>query len=342
MLTTLPDSGGTWHRVVNESQASGLAHSPEWFSLIQRTYGHSPLYLTMDDGNGRSGVLPAFVVRRPFFGAVVTSMPFLDSGGPCSRSADTRKLLVEHLVAEARRIGATRVELRCSEPLEIAAQASEQKVNMTLPLPADPDRLWRGFDKQVRNQVRKAERAGLTVDHGGAENLRAFYDTFVVRMRDLGSPPHAPEFLRAVVDGFGARARVVLVRKGSLTIGALIALAFKDRLVVPWAICLKEHFSLCPNMLLYWETLRSACVEGFRRFDFGRSTRDSGPYRFKLQWGAQEEPLFWYRMSLKPTPSRALAAVPGSTSVILSKAWQRLPLALTRSVGPRIRRYLTQ
>ena len=342
MLTTLPDSGGTWHRVVNESQASGLAHSPEWFSLIQRTYGHSPLYLTMDDGNGRSGVLPAFVVRRPFFGAVVTSMPFLDSGGPCSRSADTRKLLVEHLVAEARRIGATRVELRCSEPLEMPAQASEQKVNMTLPLPADPDRLWRGFDKQVRNQVRKAERAGLTVDHGGVENLRAFYDTFVVRMRDLGSPPHAPEFLRAVVDAFGTRARVVLVRKGSLTIGALIALAFKDRLVVPWAICLKEHFSLCPNMLLYWETLRAACVEGFRRFDFGRSTRDSGTYRFKLQWGAQEEPLFWYRMSLKPTSSHGSAAVPGLTPVILSKAWQRLPLALTRSVGPRIRRYLTQ
>jgi serine/alanine adding enzyme len=343
MLQTLPDAGGTWRRVVNESHASGLAHSPEWFTLIHRAYGHTPLYLTMNDGNGRSGVLPAFVVRRPFFGTVVTSMPFLDSGGPCSRSPETRKMLVEHLIAEARRIGAARVELRCSEPLDIPAQPAEHKVNLTLPLPADPDALWRRFDKQVRNQVRKAERSGLTVEQGGAENLRAFYEAFVVRMRDLGSPPHAPEFLRAVIDAFGGRARIVLVRKGNVTIGALFALAFKDRLVVPWAICLKEYFSLCPNMLLYWETLRSACVEGFTRFDFGRSTRDSGTYRFKVQWGAQEEPLFWYFIA----PDRIRSQVTtltghGSKAEILGKAWQRLPLALTRYVGPHIRRYLTQ
>jgi FemAB-related protein (PEP-CTERM system-associated) len=342
MIQTLPDCGGTWNRVVNESTRSGLAHAPEWFSLIQRAYGHTPLYLTMDDGNGRSGVLPAFVVRRPFFGTVVTSMPFLDSGGPCSRSADTRRVLVEHLIAEARRIGATRVELRCSEPLDIPAEPARHKVNLTLPLPSDPDQLWRGFDKQVRNQVRKAERAGLSIENGGVEKLRAFYDAFVVRMRDLGSPPHAPEFLRAVIDAFGSRARIVLVRKGSVTVGALIALAFKDRLIVPWAICLKEYFPLCPNMLLYWETLRAACVEGFRCFDFGRSTRDSGTYRFKLQWGAQEEQLFWYSIS----PERGLSQTSGpahaSTAQILHTAWQWLPLALTRSVGPQIRRYLTQ
>lgn len=343
MLQTLPDSGGTWRRVVDESDGSGLAHSPEWFTLIHRAYGHTPLYLTMNDGNGRSGVLPAFVIRRPFFGTVVTSMPFLDSGGPCSRSAETRKMLVEHLVAEARRIGAAQVELRCSERLDIPAQPAEHKVNLTLPLPADPDDLWRRFDKQVRNQVRKAERSGLTVEHGGVENLRAFYEAFVVRMRDLGSPPHAPEFLRAVIDAFGGRARIVLVRKGKVTIGALFALAFKDRLVVPWAICLKEYFSLCPNMLLYWETLRSACVEGFTRFDFGRSTRNSGTYRFKVQWGAQEEPLFWYLISPDRIRSQ-VTTVAGqrSKAEILVKAWQRLPLALTRSVGPHIRRYLTQ
>ena len=62
---------------MNDSAQAGLAHSPEWFLLIQRAYGHSPLYLRADDGNGRSGVLPAFVVRRPFFGAVVTSARLL-------------------------------------------------------------------------------------------------------------------------------------------------------------------------------------------------------------------------------------------------------------------------
>lgn len=343
MRHSLPDTGGAWQRVVTESDGSGLAHSPEWFSLIQRAYGHSPLYLTTDDGNGGSGVLPAFVVRRPFFGAVVTSMPFLDSGGPCSRSAATRRMLVEHLIAEARRIGASFVELRCSEPVDIPVRPAEHKVNMTLPLPADPDHLWRQFDKQVRNQVRKAERSGLSIERGGADKLRAFYDAFVVRMRELGSPPHAPEFLAAVLDAFGSRARIMLVQKGQATVGGLLSLAFKDRVVVPWATCLKEHFALCPNMLLYWEALRAACAEGFRSFEFGRSTRDSGTYRFKRQWGAREEPLFWYSIPVA-SPSVAAATAPGNRlrAPLLTKTWQHLPLAVTRHLGPHIRRYLTQ
>ena len=341
MLPSLPDSGGRWRRIVDESGQSALGHSPEWFSLIQRAYGHSPLYLQIDDGDGHTGVLPAFVVRRPFFGTVVTSMPFLDSGGPCGSTPAMRRVLVAHLVAEARRIGAAAVELRCSERIDIPVSPAENKVNMTLPLPDDPATLWQHLEKQVRNQVRKAERCGLAVEFGGAEKLRAFYDVFVARMRDLGSPVHAPEFLAAVLDGFGSRARVLLVRKGDTTIGGLITLAFKDRLTVPWATCLKEYFSLCPNMLLYWEALRAACREGFRRFDFGRSSRHSGTYHFKVQWGAREEPLFWYTIPLASTapPSRCADATNGA---LLARVWQRLPLVVTRHLGPHIRRYLIQ
>jgi serine/alanine adding enzyme len=94
-------------------------------------------------------------------------------------------------------------------------------------------------------------------------------------------------------------------------------------------------------MLLYWEALRAACNEGFRHFDFGRSTRDSGTYRFKSQWGAQEEPLFWYTI---PVASSAARPRPRSYRhpSFLSKTWQHLPLAVTRQVGPRLRGYLIQ
>ena len=160
-------------------------------------------------------------------------------------------------------------------------------------------------------------------------------------MHDLGSPVHALTFLGAVVDRFGSRARVVLVNKGSATIGGLVAVAFKDRLIVPWATCLKEHFALCPNMLLYWETIRTACVDGFARFEFGRSTRLSGTYQFKRQWGAQEEPLFWYRIPIAPHRSSAQSDRSGSRD-LLTRMWQRLPLAVTRQVGPHIRKYLIQ
>lgn len=318
-----------------------LAHAPEWRAAIAGAYGHEPLYIAGEDRAGRPGVLPAFIVKRPVGGTVVTSMPFLDSGGPCTASPALGSALVGRLLTEARRHGAKAVELRCTAPLAIDAIPNESKVNLTLPLPSDPARLWKGLDGSVRSQIRKAERAGLGVTFGGVDLLPEFYGPFAERMRDLGSPVHSYEFLRSVLECFGPRGRVAIVRKDGAAIGGLIALAFEERLVVPWAACLKEHFAHCPNMLLYWETLRSACLEGFSRFEFGRSTRGSGTYRFKLQWGAQEEPLFWYTIPLG-APARAPSAGSSRTADLAVKAWQRLPLALTTSVGPVVRRYLIQ
>lgn len=335
-------SSAVWARwVLDRLPAPRLAHAPEWAAVITNAYGHEPLYLSGEDEEGRPGILPAFVVRRPLFGTVVTSMPFLDSGGPCSSSPELALALVARLLAESRRLGARSVELRCAERLPLAFQPTESKVNLTLSLPADPDRLWSSLDGSVRSQVRKAQRSGLVVGVGGTGELSAFYSTFAARMRDLGSPVHARGFFHTLMESFGTRARIVLVRRDRTTVGALLALAFGDRLIVPWAACLKEYFSLCPNMLLYWETLRLACVEGFRTFDFGRSTHDSGTYRFKRQWGAVEEPLFWYTI-----PERRHAGAPaaglGAAADLAVAAWRRLPLSVSRCLGPSIRRYLIQ
>jgi serine/alanine adding enzyme len=343
VIDHVTDTSAAWRQTVDGLAETSLAHSAEWFTIIRRAYGHQPLYLSALDNDGRTGVLPAFVVRRPLFGTVVTSMPFLDSGGPRSDSAPLTQLLVERLVADARAIGARSVELRCSQRLDVAVRPAEHKVNMTLRLATDPDRLWRQLDKTVRNQIRKAERSGLSLQVGGAENVPAFYEPFVVRMRELGSPVHSVLFLRCVIDAFKGRARLVLVRKHDTVVGGLLALAFKDRVVVPWAACRREYFSLCPNMLLYWETIRTACTDGFRFFDFGRSSRDSGTYRFKWQWGAREEPLYWYTIPLSP---RRTTIAPQSSAhgreALLGKAWRHLPLVVTRHLGPHIRKYLIQ
>jgi FemAB-related protein (PEP-CTERM system-associated) len=330
-----------WRRTVEEDRHATPAHSREWRDVIYGAYGHEPLYLRAQDDEGRTAVLPAFIVRRPVLGTVVTSMPFLDTGGPCSASSPLAAALVGRLVEEAGRIGARHVELRCVERLVVAPAPAQHKVNMTLALPADPATLWRGLDKTVRNQVRKAERSGLTIEAGGVERLPAFYEVFVSRMRDLGSPVHGQDFLRGVLESFGPRARIVLVRKGATTVGGLMTIAFKDRLAVPWAACLQQYFTLCPNMLLYWDTLKHACAAGVRRFDFGRSTRDCGTYRFKRQWGAEEEPLFWYTIPLRQRHGAACEGA-GRRAQLAVRAWQRLPLSVTRHLGPHIRKYLTQ
>ena len=336
-----PAEPGQWSALVGKSEHANLAHAPEWFGVIQSAYGHTPLYLQAEGTNGHLAVLPAFLLRSRIFGTVVASMPFLDGGGPCSTDVDLDKVVVGALIEEAARLGARMVELRSTVELDLPVPALRNKFNLVRNLPKDADGLWRRLDAKVRNQVRKAERSGLSVEFGHREALNAFYDVFAVNMRDLGSPVHGRALFAAILESFGDRARIALVRRGSSVIGGLVALMFKDTLVVPWASSLRQYFTLCPNVLLYWETLALACREGFSRFDFGRSSRDSGTYRFKRQWGAEEVPLYHYLVPMRAGREPSLSPG-GSRAALLVALWSRLPVAVTRWIGPPVRKHLTQ
>jgi hypothetical protein len=108
---------------------------------------------------------------------------------------------------------------------------------------------------------------------------------------------------------------------------------------IHWAASSRELLALSPNMLLYWEAISHASRAGLRTFCFGRSTVDSGPYRFKKQWGALPTPLTWEYLlapgakppGLRPDNPKFRAAV---------GTWKKLPVGLTKLLGPPIVRHI--
>ena len=116
-----------------------LAHAPEWAAVIQRAYGHEPLYLDRRRRGGRTAVLPAFIVRRP----LVRHGRDVDAVSRRRRSVQLHAEVAGSLVDSARGRGAPArrrlVELRCTQRLAIPWEPAEHKVNMMLPLPANPD-----------------------------------------------------------------------------------------------------------------------------------------------------------------------------------------------------------
>jgi CelD/BcsL family acetyltransferase involved in cellulose biosynthesis len=84
---------------------------------------------------------------------------------------------------------------------------------------------------------------------------------------------------------FSKEARICVVSQGEVPLAAAFLYGFSGMLKIPWAASDKRDSRLSPNMLLYSSILEYACQQGFQVFDFGRSTPDSGTYRFKEQWG---------------------------------------------------------
>jgi len=327
---------GEWDEFVSVSPGATISHLYAWRRIISETYGHPGLYLTARRGDKITGILPLIQVKSRLFGNSLASMPFQDYGGIVAEDAEAFRILLDHALQLKKEYGAQSLELRYrEEPFPSEGRSHGEKVTLILDISAGPESLWKSFSPKVRNQVRKAQKSGLSTQAGGVELLEEFYRPFAVNMRDLGSPVHHPGFLRKIFEVLGDKARVMLVREGKQTIGGLIALFHKNTVVVPWASCYRQHFSKCPNNLLYWEAMQFAYYQGCTTFDFGRSSIDSGTYHFKLQWGARPIPLHWHILSDNMTEeSKAL--------IRASSLWKQIPIPLANALGPYLRRYLTQ
>lgn len=97
---------------------------------------------------------------------------------------------------------------------------------------------------------------------------------------------------------------------------------------------------LCGNMLLYWSMLSDACERGAPVVDFGRGTKGSGSHRFKTQWGGEEVALYWYY--LLPAGAELPALRHDKPKYRFAEAcWRKLPLWITRVLGPRLIRKLS-
>lgn len=318
--------------VAGQSSATGY-HTWAWRQVFQRAFGHEPLYLIARVGDAVEGVLPLVYIQSRLFGRSLTSLPFLNYGGVVATSTEVAAELVDAAARLAAERRCPHVELR--HIARRLPQLPERQHKVTMLLPLEPG-MWDRLDRKVRNQVRKAQKSGLTAERGGVELVEAFYAVFTRNMRDLGTPVYTRRLFDAVLETFPDRAALHVVR---LDDGRPVAagLTYRTRRTteVPWASSVRDYNTLCPNHLLYWHIIETALEQGCDTLDFGRSTPGEGTFRFKEQWGAQPVPLHWeYRL----LDGAALPNVSPTNPKyrLMIETWKRLPLPLATRLGPHI------
>jgi FemAB-related protein (PEP-CTERM system-associated) len=324
-----------WDAYVSRHADATVDHLWRWNTIFEGVFRHRPCYLAAIRQGTVAGLLPLVLFRSPLFGRLVVSLPFLNYGGVLADDETIARALLDRAAGVGRDFHAAHLELRHTRRQFTELACRQHKLAFNCALPRSAESLWSALDRKVRNQVRKAQKAGLTVATGGSELVPDFYRVFCRNMRDLGTPVYSRRLFDETLRLFPDQALVHVVRLGDMTLAAGVSLRFRDVVSVPWASSLREFRHVCPNMLLYWTMLEHAIARGATTFDFGRSSPDSGPQQFKRQWGASETPLCWEYLTLgnKALSDRSPASPRFERAVAV---WSRLPLWLANAAGPRI------
>jgi len=283
-----------------------------------------------------TGLLPLELVASHLFGRFLVGLPYLNVGGVMADRPEVAAALLDRAVQLADELDVKHLELRHETIVTHPAlsQTPSGKVHMRLALPDHVDTLWDAFKPGVRNQIRKGEKQEFTVLWGAEELLDDFYAVFSQNMRDLGTPVFSRRLFRGVVRQFAGSAEFCVVRAGPRPLAAALLCHGPGVTEVPSASSLREFNSTNANMYLYWQLLRRAVGRAQHTFDFGRSTVDSGTYRFKKQWGAEPHPAAWQYYvrrgdvgDLRPENRKYQLAI---------RLWQRLPVGVANLLGPSI------
>lgn len=329
-----------WNDYVSSNPRCTVYHRYEFKTIIQRAFQQTPHYLlALNTEEHIVGILPSVQLNSRLFGNFIISMPYFNYGGPIADHADIEQQLVQALIDKAQQLGIDHIELRETQP-RAHYPARTDKAAMLFALPATEPLLWQQIGSKVRAQIKKAQNHGLTIRIGQQELLADFYRVFAENMRDLGTPVYSRDFFATLFDTLtdkaGPEPRLVIAYSNAgQAISAGLLISHQGTVEIPWASTLRSANSLNANMFLYWHVLAHSVNQRAAFFDFGRSSKEAGTFKFKKQWGAKPQQLFWHYWLPDNAPLPAITTNNPKYNLAI-KLWQRLPVWLTRLIGPAI------
>jgi FemAB-related protein (PEP-CTERM system-associated) len=340
-----------WDKYVDGHNAATPYHRFAWLLSIEQAYQHKNVSLLAFNDDKVVGVLPCIKMQRPFCKVSYCALPFCDLGFGLANNPSILKALQSEALALLKSEGGNTFDYRDSFITTPTDELLGKKVRMVLPLPGSSEALLAGFKSKLRSQIRKAEKNGLTCKIANSQTqIDDFYQIFAINMRKLGSPVHSKKWFECLFNNYAQHSILSVVYCDNVPVGAGIVLRTANKVAIPWASTVAEYNKLAPNMMLYWSLLEHVSNLNCAEFDFGRSTYDEGTYKFKRQWGARPVSLAWSNLAASQTAiAETKTSFDNSISdssgnqirELVEKTWAKLPLGVTTTLGPKIRKHIS-
>lgn len=332
-----------WDAFVATHDDGTFCHRSGWKQAIEKGAGHDCPYLYAEQDGAIVGILPLSFRKSMLFGKAASSTMFCVYGGPLATEPDVYDALDAAAWDRARAFGVDVLEYRSKSARhrDVDGWTTEEGKSATFVrelASRNPDEILLQIPRKQRAVVRKSLKNELETDWSG--DIGAFYRLYATSVRNLGTPVFPKKFFKALFHAFGANVEVQITRtKEGKPVASLMSF-YDEKTVLPYyaggGVAARP---LGAHDFMYFELMKRATAKNRFLFDFGRSKVDSGPYRFKKNWGFEPTPLA-YEYRLGEGASIPDMSPQNKKYQAMISVWKRLPIWVANLVGPPVARHL--
>jgi len=300
-----------WDPFVLEHPYGLICHTSKWKTVLEKSFPHMKgHYFVIKDASSQiTAALPIYVVKSWLLGTRLVSIPFATISDLLISDEDDFNKLWHSVLDYSNSVRTKNIELKTLFSSQMIKDDHLDRVSYYkhhyLEIDRKPIELKKKFHKKsVKSAINKALKSNLRINRkNGRQELDTFYKLYLITRKRLKLPPQPYAFFKAIWETFPENFQILLSYHDKQPVSGLAFFKFKERVSTEFAGWDTDCHGSKPNHLLYWEAIKIAGDEGFKIFDFGRTSPNNiGLMNFKRRWGTKEMDLpCYYRSDKKET-----------------------------------------
>lgn len=323
-----------WNAYVYEHPLGSPFHLTHWRDVVAEVFHYQPLYLLALEQGRVAGLLPLFLVQNLLMGRVLLSTPFAVYGGVLASHEEAKRALVGRACELAEQLRTQYLELRNASDDQLNGfHLVRRYATFQRELPSDESAILQSIPRKTRYMIRKALRHPY--ETRVTASLDGFFDLYSRNLRRLGTPCFPRRYFEILQQRFGPALEIREVLLQGRPVAVVMSFYFRDRVLPYYGASDPAYWEYAPNDYMYFDLMRAAAARGIRIFDFGRSKLGTGSFAFKAHWGMECKELpYEVRLVRRKTLPNYTPLNPRYQWAV--RLWRRLPLSLTRWIGPHL------
>lgn len=326
-----------WDQFVKSQPDGTFFHLSGWQNVLWNSFNHKPHFLYALLNDQIVGVLPLAEVKSALFGYALVSTPFCVYGGALGTS-EVKRILEQKAIEIGKSLGVAHVELRYKTPQDNDWLTRSQHATFGCTLAEDEAAILAAIKKNQRALIRKALQSDLSWQLD--ENNHDFYQIYSESLRNLGTPVFSKKLIDELQREFGDATEILTIRHQGHAVSSVFNFYYQGEVLPYYGGGKPVARELKSNDLMYYQLMCHAKRDKACHFyDFGRSKLDSGAYSYKKHWGMQDS-LLHYQFKLIKAEQLSNLSPNNPKYQLFIKMWQKLPLFVSRILGPVLAKYL--